>query len=108
MQIIDPSKNTLPYLYTLLAHICGSGGKQKAGSISDSFSPGSALWQKMLDFMERFDERQIRYAGTELRRLIDITATKAQRALQVGSPPAKGCKVKHIVTFPALGSYPSY
>lgn len=82
LDIIDPSKNTLPYLYTLLAHICNSGGKQKFGSISDSFRPGSALWQKMLDFMERFDERQIRYAGTELRRLIDATAIKAQRVSQ--------------------------
>ncbi|KAL9073850.1 MAG: hypothetical protein Q9161_002682 [Pseudevernia consocians] len=82
LDIIDPSKNTLPYLYTLLAHICGSGGKQKAGSISDSFSPGSALWQKMLEFVERFDKRQIRYAGTELRRLLDITATKAKRVSQ--------------------------
>ena len=37
----------------------------------------------MLDFMEGFDERQIRYVGTELRRLIDITASKAQRLSQV-------------------------
>ena len=37
----------------------------------------------MLDFMEGFDERQIRYAGNELRRLIDVTRTKAERASQV-------------------------
>ena len=56
--------------------------------MSDAFSPGSALWQKMLDFMERFDDRQIRYAGTELLRLIDITAVKAQRVSQVSPPSA--------------------
>lgn len=82
-QIIDPSKNTLPYLYTLLAHICVSTGKQKSSTISDAFSPGSTLWQKMLDFMESFDGRQIRYAGNELRRLIEATALKAQRVSQV-------------------------
>ena len=43
----------------------------------------------MVDFMERFDERQIRYAGTELRRLIDVTAIKAQRMSQVSRPSAK-------------------
>ena len=87
-QIIDPAKHTLPYLYTLLAHIHGSG-KQKSGSISESFQPGSELWQKMLDFMEAFDERQIRYAGTELRRLIEVTATRAQRVSQVSLSPVK-------------------
>lgn len=45
----------------------------------------------MLDFMERFDVRQIRYAGTELRRLIDTTAAKAQRVSQPweGIPPIR-------------------
>ena len=58
--------------------------------------------------MERFDERQIRYAGTELRRLIDATAIKAQRVSQVSSPSAKNCKTKYLMAFPALGSDPSY
>lgn len=93
VQIIDPSKNTLPYLYTLLAHIHGSGGKQKSSSISDTYRPGSALWQKMLDFMERFDGRQIRYAGTELRRLIDATAIKAKRVSQVNLHPRRNAKL---------------
>lgn len=35
--------------------------------------------------MERFDGRQIRYAGTELRRLISMTADKARRTSQVRS-----------------------
>ena len=37
----------------------------------------------MLDFMESFDERQIRYAGPEFRRLIELTAQKAHRVSQV-------------------------
>ena len=50
----------------------------------------------MLDFMESFDVRQIRYAGTELRRLIDMTAVKAQRVSQVSSPAARICKRRRL------------
>lgn len=75
---MDPSINTLPYLFTLLAHLGGSSGKAKGG---DSFSPGKALWQKTLDFLERFDSVQIRYAGNEFRQLFDMTAAKV-RSLQ--------------------------
>lgn len=44
--------------------------------------------------MERFDERQIRYAGTELRRLIDVTAIKAQRVSQVSRPSAEKSQIQ--------------
>ena len=77
-QIVDPSINTITYLYVLLAEINTPGGKQKVGNTSDGFKPGAKLWQRMLDFMERFDPVQIRYAGNELRRLMDITALKAR------------------------------
>lgn len=63
----------------------------------------------MSDFMESFDERQIRYAGTELRRLIDITARQAQRASQVSLPSAHIFeKAEHLMTFIAIRSYSSY
>ncbi|KAL8668784.1 MAG: hypothetical protein Q9168_006597 [Polycauliona sp. 1 TL-2023] len=61
-QILDPSINTLPYLYVLLAH--SNAGKQKVTTI------GSSLWHKALDFLHRFDAVQVRYVGTEFRRLI--------------------------------------
>ena len=67
----------------LLAEIAVPGGKQKAGTLPEAFEPGARLWQKMLDFMERFDPVQVRYAGNELRRLADLTALKACRASQV-------------------------
>ena len=40
----------------------------------------------MLDLMERFDPVQIRYAGNEFRRLVDLTAMKARRLSQVSAP----------------------
>ncbi|KAL8912898.1 MAG: hypothetical protein Q9171_002192 [Xanthocarpia ochracea] len=62
LEILDPSINTLPFLYVLLAHL--SAGKRKATTI------GSPLWFKALIFLDRFDPVQIRYVGTEFRRLV--------------------------------------
>ena len=61
-QILDPSINTLPFLYVLLAH--SNVGKQKAPTI------GSPLWHKALDFLRTFDSVQVRYVGMEFRRLV--------------------------------------
>ena len=61
----------------------------------------------MLDFMQGFDERQIRYAGAELLRLIDVTAKKAQRASLVSVPFAKvNSKTKHMGHFQPLAAIP--
>lgn len=61
-QILDPSINTLPFLYVLLAH--SNAGKQKAPTI------GSPLWHKAFDFLRTFDPVQVRYVGMEFRRLV--------------------------------------
>ncbi|MCJ1389811.1 hypothetical protein MMC18_002668 [Xylographa bjoerkii] len=74
-QILDPAINTLPYLYTLLAHIGGTQEEKQSGnSLLKVFSPGGQLWQKMLDFVQRFDPVQVRYAGHEWRRLLEKVA----------------------------------
>ncbi len=39
---------------------------------------------KVLDFMEVFDTIQVRYAGAEFRRLIELVARTAQVASKVG------------------------
>lgn len=80
LSILDPSINTLPYLYVLLAHINGSSGKQPSGTQSKAFSPNGPLWLRMLDFVEKFDPIQIRYGGTEFRHLIELVAKTAQAA----------------------------
>ncbi|KAI4134601.1 MAG: hypothetical protein LQ341_006003 [Variospora aurantia] len=61
LDILDPSINTLPYLYVLLAHI--HAGRQKV-------MIGGSLWLKTLNFLERFDSIQVRYVGVEFRRVI--------------------------------------
>ncbi|KAL8965695.1 MAG: hypothetical protein Q9197_006380 [Variospora fuerteventurae] len=61
LDILDPSINTLPYLYVLLAHI--HAGRQK-------IMIGGSFWLKTLNFLERFDPIQVRYVGVEFRRVI--------------------------------------
>ncbi|KAI9810393.1 MAG: hypothetical protein M1827_006279 [Pycnora praestabilis] len=81
LDILDPSINTLPYMYALLAHINasqGGTGKQSNTSASRASLPGGGLWLRMVEFLERFDARQIRYAGTEWRRVIETTAKTAR------------------------------
>lgn len=84
LQVLDPSINTLPFLYVLLAH--SNAGKQKATTI------GSPLWQKALEFLHRFDSVQIRYVGTEFRRLIMFVQDVALAGKQVRtSKVPSGC-----------------
>lgn len=41
----------------------------------------------MMEFMERFDPIQIRYGGNEIRRLIELTAVRADQLRQVCQDP---------------------
>jgi len=62
--VLDPSIHTLPYLYTLLASIedAKKGSSQQQQSI---------IQLKTADFVQHFDPVQVRYAGTEWRRLVE-------------------------------------
>ncbi|KAA6413378.1 MAG: hypothetical protein FRX48_03124 [Lasallia pustulata] len=81
LDILDPKINTLPYLYTLLAHIAGpQAGKQANSATSKLFAPSGALWLKMVEFMDQFDPVQVRYAGQSWRRLVETVAKVARAA----------------------------
>ncbi|KAL8765421.1 MAG: hypothetical protein Q9209_007489 [Squamulea sp. 1 TL-2023] len=83
LDILDPSINTLPFLYVLLANL--GAGKQKATTV------GNPLWLKSVEFLHRFDPVQVRYVGTEFRRLImyvkdiALAGRKARILIQCGS-----------------------
>jgi COP9 signalosome complex subunit 3 len=83
LQAIDPTINTLPYLFILLADIAYVGVTPKDAIKSKTFRPSGALWQRMTEFMDCFDRVQVRYAGNEFRRLVEFTAKKARDAGQV-------------------------
>ncbi|MCJ1225691.1 hypothetical protein MMC12_002340 [Toensbergia leucococca] len=79
LDILNPSINTLPYLHTILAHIRGKErGVLAYPALCKAFPPSGSLWAKMLEFMEHFDPIQIRYAGPELRCLIEYVAIVAR------------------------------
>ncbi|MCJ1251285.1 hypothetical protein MMC30_008516 [Trapelia coarctata] len=79
LDILDPAINTLPYLYTLLAHISNNqDAKQGGASVAKAFPPGEQLWQKMLVFMESFDPVQVRYAGAQWLSLVETVARSAE------------------------------
>ena len=83
LQVLDPSINTLPYLYALHAQIQDAATKQSAAAKSVAVSPASPLWAKIVSFVERFDPVQIRYGGSEFRRLVEIIAKSVQSASTV-------------------------
>ncbi|KAI9681124.1 MAG: hypothetical protein M1817_002406 [Caeruleum heppii] len=84
LDIINPSSHSIPYLYTLLAHLNAQKERQNKGKgrTADKFlpTPGNSLWTKSCQFLEQFDSRQIRYAGGEWRRLIEVLAEAARAA----------------------------
>ncbi|KAI4172987.1 MAG: hypothetical protein LQ348_006662 [Seirophora lacunosa] len=100
LDILDPSINTLPYLYVLLAHI--HAGKQKV-------IIGESLWQKTSNFLERFDPVQVRYVGVEFRRIILFmrdTALVSNRASTFRA--AKPVIDKDLYEFPSVAkTHPS-
>ncbi|KAI9878808.1 MAG: hypothetical protein M1830_010492 [Pleopsidium flavum] len=89
LDILDPSINTLPYLYALLAHINNvqsNNGKQTSNASSKPVLPTGALWPKMVDFLECFDPIQVRYAGHEWRRVVEMVAKSAKAVSKVLHP----------------------
>ena len=66
--MFDPSINSIPYLYTLLAYV----------QAPNELMPGSRIWENASKFLHSFDPIQIRYAGHEWRRLMDDFARGAE------------------------------
>ena len=83
-QILDPSINSLPYLYALLAHVQAAQPSEEV--VSDELvmmDPTDPIWAKAIQFLQSFDGRQVRYAGNEWRRVIEMVATSAMASDRV-------------------------
>ncbi|KAF2878117.1 hypothetical protein BDV95DRAFT_509836 [Massariosphaeria phaeospora] len=81
LSILNPAVNTIAYAISLRLRISAALDKQK--SIPDQLQPGGALWNRLLQFLETFDPVQVRYVGSDWRRLVDFFE---QIARQVGTP----------------------
>ena len=100
-KILDPSINTIPYLYALLANFNSLNGKPKSTFQSKDFVNGP-VWAKTLDFMERFDTAQIRYGGAEFRNLIEKLAEMAKASSTVSLSLTSRCDGQSELTIPSL------
>ncbi|MCJ1309405.1 hypothetical protein MMC25_003064 [Agyrium rufum] len=68
LTVLDPSRNTISYLFTLLTHIQQAQALKETSKI---FRPGTFLWTKAELFFQQFDPIQVRYVGPEWKAVLD-------------------------------------
>ncbi|KAI9643077.1 hypothetical protein NHQ30_008812 [Ciborinia camelliae] len=78
LDVINPSLNTVPYIYILNAHIAAAQRNDRSINIEE-------LWDKATGFLHSFDGRQIRYLGDELLGVMNFVS---KLALQNRTPSA--------------------
>jgi COP9 signalosome complex subunit 3 len=76
MKVINPALNSVPYLFILNAHCIAIS---KGSKVTDL----DTLCDKIDNFLEIFDGRQIRYLGKELTQLLDSLTQIARSSRQV-------------------------
>lgn len=76
LDVINPSLNSIPYAYILLANIAAM---RKGNTKGVDFE---TLWDKMIGFLVSFDPRQIRYIGEEFSAIVDAVAGSAAQNRQ--------------------------
>ncbi|EEH07811.1 conserved hypothetical protein [Histoplasma capsulatum G186AR] len=79
LELLDPSTQTLAYLFVLLSHYQVSQEKTKE-SLPAKWLPGGEIWRKSVALLDVFDPIQVRYAGQEWRSLVDMVAKSAEVA----------------------------
>ncbi|EZF30592.1 hypothetical protein H109_03473 [Trichophyton interdigitale MR816] len=72
LEVLDPAIHSVAYLHVLLA--CHQISQK---SDKSSFQPGGAGWEKALIFFEKFDPVQVRYAGREFTKLVEVIVASA-------------------------------
>ena len=75
-KIINPAVNSVPYAFTLIAHI-------DAAQRGDKSVNQEQLWNGLISFLSQFDPRQMRYAAQELSQIIEVFSNMARRHHQV-------------------------
>lgn len=81
---LDPSVNSLSYLFTLLGFYEIERAKSRE-SWPTILQPGGPVWSRTLVFFETFDPVQVRYAGHEWRKLLEMVVSSAQAMSSVSS-----------------------
>ncbi|KAI1003777.1 hypothetical protein K3495_g4428 [Podosphaera aphanis] len=64
LDVINPGVNTVPYTYILLANLTAVSNRTKGADINK-------ILEKMTNYLQHFDPRQIRYLGNEFRSIVE-------------------------------------
>ncbi|GFG13952.1 conserved hypothetical protein [Aspergillus udagawae] len=70
---LNPSLHSVAYLFVFHARVKVLGER-----LPKDVQPGGHLWKRAIEFLNVFDPIQVRYAGQEWRRLIELVANAAQ------------------------------
>ncbi|ODH46652.1 hypothetical protein GX48_07262 [Paracoccidioides brasiliensis] len=77
LDLLDPGRQTLAYIFVLLSHYQVSQEDTKE-PFPVAWRPGGELWSKSITLLKVFDRIQVRYAGQEFRNLVEIVAKSAE------------------------------
>lgn len=106
--MLNPSLQSLAYLYTLLAHIAPYEQLKASNvTIPPELLPSGAVWGSIVSFMGTFDSVQIRYAPKQLRRLLNyiwrVASTTQLPQFAIG--PIRDCMLSLDSNIGVLTSY---
>ncbi|KAK8178686.1 hypothetical protein BC567DRAFT_263320 [Phyllosticta citribraziliensis] len=106
LDILDPSVNTIPYLYVLFSQISALVDQRKSGPVPDNIRPGGELFSKLATFLNTFDPMQIRYVGKTWRKVIEHMDLIVR---SVGQPAVALVPIRNAMTRmdPTLGTFTS-
>ncbi|KAK7512803.1 hypothetical protein IWZ03DRAFT_384092 [Phyllosticta citriasiana] len=106
LDILDPSVNTIPYLYVLYSQISALVDQRKDGPMPDNIKPGGELFSKLATFLDSFDPMQIRYVGKTWRNVIELLNNIARA---VSQPAVALVPIRNAMTRmdPTLGTFTS-
>lgn len=78
--MLNPAVNSIAYAFALRHRISAVVDKKPA---SEAVQPGGTLWNKLVLFLETFDAVQMRYAGQEYKKLVEVVERLARNAASV-------------------------
>ncbi|KMP08521.1 hypothetical protein CIRG_08202 [Coccidioides immitis RMSCC 2394] len=81
LDILEPAKQSLAYLFLLLAHYQEWRPTDKQ-ALPDNIRPGGGIWCKTVAFLHTFDPVQVRYAGLEFNRIVEYVANAGEFSSQ--------------------------
>jgi hypothetical protein len=87
--------NSIAYAFALRQRIYATIDKK---NIPDNLKPGGALWNKLVLWLETFDPVQMRYAGQEWKKLVEVTEQIARATGSVCLMVGISCERKLTMT----------